>query len=74
MQQVFVWTLSDVIGVTVILLVAFAYLIFIAKQWIGHRMCRHESISETSACDAICRDCGKNLGFIGAWRERKRAV
>ena len=24
------------------------------------------------ACDAWCRDCGENLGFIGNWREANR--
>jgi hypothetical protein len=24
------------------------------------------------ACDAWCRDCGKNLGFIGDWRAANR--
>jgi hypothetical protein len=33
--------------------------------------CRHDQgINETQACDAICRRCGKNLGFIGSWRNR----
>lgn len=31
--------------------------------------CRHESVRETQACDAICQHCGKNLGFIGTWRK-----
>lgn len=37
------------------------------KQW----RCSHESFRETSACDAICNNCGKNLGFIGTVRERR---
>jgi hypothetical protein len=34
--------------------------------------CAHDgSVSETSACDAICNQCGKNLGFIGTWRAKR---
>jgi len=32
------------------------------REW----RCKHDGgVRETSACDAICRKCGKNLGFIG---------
>lgn len=34
------------------------------------RNCKHEFYCETNACEAICRQCGKNLGFIGAWRAK----
>ena len=33
--------------------------------------CKHEVYYETMACDAICTNCGKNLGFIGTAREDK---
>lgn len=32
--------------------------------------CQHAKVHENGACDAICRNCGKNLGFIGTWREK----
>lgn len=28
--------------------------------------CNHESYWVPRSCDAVCRSCGKNLGFIGA--------
>lgn len=31
--------------------------------------CEHLRVRETRACDAICRDCGNNLGFIQEWRD-----
>ena len=35
--------------------------------------CSHDGgIGENSACDAICWKCGKNLGFIGTWREKQK--
>jgi hypothetical protein len=36
-----------------------------------HRNCTHDEVRETMACDAICRKCGKDLGFIGNWRESR---
>jgi hypothetical protein len=50
--------------------IALAYLPQILRQ----SRCKHDAgVSETSACDAICRKCGKNLGFIGTWREKDKA-
>jgi len=37
------------------------------KQW----KCKHETYYENGSCDAICRNCGKNLGFIGRIRGNK---
>ena len=34
--------------------------------------CAHLRVRETMACDAICRDCGRNLGFIQYWRDAHR--
>lgn len=34
--------------------------------------CKHPRYFETGSCNAVCSDCGKNLGFIGAWREKSR--
>ena len=31
--------------------------------------CKHLRVRETMACDAVCRDCGRNLGFIQQWRD-----
>lgn len=67
----FIWTIWDAVQVVILLLVAVVLLFF----WIGHAIgewkCKHRSgVTETSACDAICVQCGKNLGFIGAWRKR----
>jgi hypothetical protein len=48
-------------------------LFIVAGLWIAiakrlrESKCDHTGeISETSACNAICRNCGKNLGFIGS--------
>lgn len=34
--------------------------------------CSHLRVYETESCDAICCDCRKNVGFIGAWRESQK--
>lgn len=31
--------------------------------------CKHLSVRELMSCDAVCRDCDKNLGFIQTWRD-----
>lgn len=36
------------------------------------RKCKHLRVRETRSCDAICRDCGQNLGFIQNWRDANR--
>lgn len=73
MQQVFAWTFGDVIDLAVAVVVAAVWLAIAGKQWWRERMCKHnDGVSETMACDAICRQCGKNLGFIGKWREQQR--
>ena len=47
----------------------FPYLARMRKQ----RKCPHEYVHETQACDAICTQCGKNLGFIQHWRDARKA-
>lgn len=34
--------------------------------------CQHLRVRESMACDAWCRDCGKNLGFIQNWRDANK--
>ena len=70
MNPVFVITFGDVFGLIALavflLIVGFVY----AKQAWKQSRCKHDGgVNETMACDAICRQCGKNLGFIGKWRE-----
>lgn len=40
--------------------------------WLRQRKCNHPRVNETQACEAICNECGKNLGFIGTWREKQK--
>jgi len=38
-------------------------------QYREQKKCPHVKYYETRACDAICSECGKNLGFIGEVRK-----
>jgi hypothetical protein len=68
----FVWTISDVVGVVVLIIVTLAFLVMYAAIWVKQALCKHRGdIRKTRACDAICCDCGKNLGFIGDQRRNK---
>lgn len=72
--MIFVWTLGDVIGLT-LGAVAALYLIYLfLSEAIKRARCKHDGgARETMACDAICNKCGANLGFIGTWREKQRS-
>jgi len=72
MHFVFVWTFGDVISLLVIGLIILVVLIGSLKQWFKQARCKHNNVHETRACDAVCSQCGKNLGFIGTWRERHK--
>lgn len=72
MNQIFVWTFGDVVGLLIAAVFFLAWLVVLLWQWMQQRWCKHGGgISETAGCDAICRKCGKNLGFIGAWRGKR---
>lgn len=65
----FIWTIWDALEVIALLSLVLVALFI----WVGAALqewkCKHNSgVTETSACDAICVQCGKNLGFIGTWR------
>lgn len=65
----FVFTPRDIF-MGVLLLVAFILIIYADfSYWLKQQRCAHDDgVNETMACDAVCRKCGKNLGFIGSRR------
>ena len=70
----FIWTISDAIGVLVIGFFVIVFLFVGAVRLFEQWLCKHNAgVRETMACDAICLKCGANLGFIGAWRERSES-
>lgn len=62
----FIFTVVDLIGLVIsgIFLVILAWLHL--KNWWKVRKCTHEKVRENMACDTICCNCNKNLGFIGS--------
>lgn len=66
-------TIADIISLfflTLFIMFAGALLL---RRAIEQSRCKHDGgVNETQACDAICRKCGKNLGFIGTWRENNK--
>jgi hypothetical protein len=66
------WALGDaVIGLLMIIIVGALWFLFSAPRMIRQARCAHLHYRETGSCDAICNDCGKNLGFIGRIRDLK---
>jgi hypothetical protein len=60
------------IGLITLFFIVLFYMFIEIKHYFKYKNCKHDKVHETRACDAICINCGKNLGFIGAWYEEKR--
>ena len=68
----FVYSLETILGLIGFVLII-AYSVFIGiKTWWKQKRCAHQRYRENMACHAVCNDCGKDLGFIGAWREKQK--
>jgi len=69
--MIVVVTLMEVIGIFIFLvMLGFAFYLGVA-QYLRERKCKHDKgVRESQACEALCVVCGKNLGFIGTWREK----
>lgn len=65
----FIFTTRDIIDLIILVPVIVWLIAWLAQDCIKKAKCKHdEGVNETSSCDAICKKCGKNLGFIGNWR------
>ena len=73
MSQVIVWTISDIIALSVAVLFFVIYAAANLITCIHQSRCKHEKYRETRSCDAICSCCGKNLGFIGNVRDKAKS-
>lgn len=73
MTPVFVITLQDIIGIAIVAIIVLCFGTYTLIEFVKQSRCKHDAgVNETQACDAICRKCGKNLGFIGTWREKQK--
>jgi hypothetical protein len=60
---------TDLLLIICIVLLIFLFAVFrLCMHRFKYRNCKHERVNETQACDAICCNCGRNLGFIETWR------
>ena len=64
------WLAEAAIGAALIALVLLVCGIASIPGYLKQRRCSHDSVREDGKCDAWCCACGKNLGFIGAWRKK----
>lgn len=69
----FIWTISDIIGMVILALIALVTIVGTVCKLITQRTCKHTNVWENGQCHAICRKCDKDLGFIGTWREKQKA-
>jgi hypothetical protein len=61
-------TLGEFIFFGVLALMTVIWFIKGVRRFFKQTFCFHKNYHETSACDAVCNRCGKNLGFIGTVR------
>jgi len=61
-----------------IVIVIFAFIVFTGVacysfgDWLRKKRCKHINTFENMACHLICRDCRKDLGFIGSDENKQR--
>lgn len=69
------WAMLQVIGIaipcTLLIIIGFYVGWQDFKRWVKTKRCKHDNYWENMRCHAICRDCGKDLGFIGTLREKR---
>ena len=70
------WLMRPLAEIAIVLgLTATAMLVYgitCLPGYLKQRRCKHEAVWEDGKCDAWCRACGKNLGFISTWRKKQR--
>jgi hypothetical protein len=65
--------LAEVVALVLGMYILFKYMAWEMGRHIEQKYCPHDQgVHETRACDAICKLCGKNLGFIGTEENKVR--
>lgn len=72
--MMFIYAIGDIVGIAFLLLMLVILAIAAIERWARQAFCKHEKYHETMACEAVCRKCGKNLGFIGRVRKERAAA
>jgi hypothetical protein len=70
MEFVIPISLGDIVASIILTSIILYVMLSVFISWANTWFCKHEEVRETMSCDAICIKCGKNLGFIGVWREQ----
>ena len=77
-ESLYFWLMRPIAEVltapAIVVTFAILYGLYLLPGYIRQRKCLHTDVHENGRCDACCRDCGKNLGFIGTWRDKQRAT
>jgi len=69
MEWFYFWLMKPIAELVLIAAILIVAALVNVPRLARQKRCRHDGeIDETSTCDAICRKCGKNLGFIGKFR------
>ncbi|QJP10471.1 hypothetical protein [Pseudomonas multiresinivorans] len=66
------WLAQHLIGLAIWLV--FVVILFVCNIPLFIRLlrCKHEKYREDRACNAICCNCGRNLGFIQTLRDARK--
>lgn len=67
-------TFSEIVGIVFISVIILINLGIWTHDRLKQYRCKHPRYYENRACDAICSDCGKKLGFIGDIREQRNSL
>ena len=67
-----IYTIGDIVNAVVVAVMLAAAIIISIIRYAKQRACLHEEYYEDMACNAICRTCGKNLGFIANVRNSRK--
>lgn len=71
--MIFVVSLVELLGLVLFIGLLLFWGSISLSEWFKQNRCNHDGgVHETRACDAICKLCGKNLGFIGTEENEKR--
>ena len=66
-------SIIELIGILLFVGMIFIWMAMTISDAFKQKICKHDGgVNETRACDAICKLCGKNLGFIGTEENKKR--
>lgn len=70
MMTMFIFNIADLLFLLGGILVVLLWVWVSGCKAYRESRCKHnKGANETLSRDAICKSCGKNLGFIGDWRK-----